>query len=99
MSCKYCEQYIRRALKEVEDFEKVCKILRLDPAKSSDWEAIVKGLSAIGQFGTIRLARQFDFVTNEEEFRLAALVGLHFYWMILDFWEEENARLLKEHTA
>lgn len=99
MACKYCQQYIERAYKEVEDFEKVCKILRLDPAKKSDWEAIVTGLVAVGQFGTIRLARQFDFVTDEEDFRLAALVGLHFYWMVLDFWEEQDEQRLKEQAA
>ena len=42
----------------------------------------------IGQFGTIRLARRFPFVTNEEEFLMVAEVGLHFYWMTLDFWQE-----------
>lgn len=92
MACKYCAQYIARAEREVEHFEDACRALRLDPKNSRDHEAIVRGLTNIGQFGTIRLARRYPFVTNEEEFRMVADVGLHFYWMTLDFWDEIRAR-------
>ncbi len=92
MVCRYCPLYIERAYKEVENFENACKVLKLDPKKKSDWEEIVKGLVAIGQFGTIRLARRYPFVTNEEDFLMVADVGLHFYWMTLDFWEEEREK-------
>ena len=51
MACKYCSQYIARAFKEVERFEDACRALRLDPKKSTDYEAIVRGLTGIGQFG------------------------------------------------
>ena len=92
MACKYCAQYIARAEREVEHFEDACRALRLDPKNSRDHEAIVRGLTNIGQFGTIRLARRYPFVTNEEEFRMVADVGLHFYWMTLDFWDEIRAK-------
>ena len=42
MACKYCADYIARGLKDVENFEKACEALRLDPHKQSDWEAIVR---------------------------------------------------------
>ena len=98
MACQYCAQYIARAFAEVAHFEDACRVLRLDPRASRDYEAIVRGLTGIGQFGTIRLARRFPFVTNEEEFRMVADVGLHFYWMTLDFWDEirEKERLARE---
>ena len=92
MACKYCSDYIARALREVEHFEDACRVLRLDPNNPRDHEDIVRGFAGIGQFGTIRLARRYPFVTNEEEFRMAADVGLHFYWMTLDYWEEIRAR-------
>ncbi len=88
MSCKYCAMYVSRALASVENFEKACELLHFDPKKKEDEEAIVKAFAAIGQFGTIRLARAFPWVTNEEEFHMVTLVGLHFYWMLLDAWEE-----------
>ena len=68
MACKYCADYIARGLKDVENFEKACEALRLDPHKQSDWEAIVRAMVMIGQFGTIRLARRFPFVTDEKTF-------------------------------
>ena len=99
MACKYCSQYIARAFKEVERFEDACRALRLDPKKTSDYEAIVRGLTGIGQFGTIRLARRYPFVTNEEDFRMVAEVGLHFYWMTLDFWDEIREKEALERQA
>ncbi len=80
--------YVSRALKGVENFERACELLHFDPKKKEDEEAIVKAFAAIGQFGTIRLARAFPWVTNEEDFHMVTLVGLHFYWMLLDAWEE-----------
>ena len=99
MACKYCSQYIARAFKEVERFEDACCALRLDPKKTSDYEAIVRGLTGIGQFGTIRLARRYPFVTNEEDFRMVAEVGLHLYWMTLDFWDEIREKQALERQA
>ena len=80
MACKYCADYIARGLKDVENFEKACEALRLDPHKQSDWEAIVR---------TIRLARRFPFVTDEKTFLMVARTALNFYWMTLDFWEDK----------
>ena len=92
MSENYAALYVKRAFREVPDFERACKILKLDANDPAQYPAIVKALCAIGQFGTIRLARKFPFVTNEEEFRLTALVGLRFYWVVLDFWDEEREK-------
>ena len=89
MACKYCADYIARGLKDVENFEKACEALRLDPHKQSDWEAIVRAMVMIGQFGTIRLARRFPFVTAEKTFLMVARTALNFYWMTLDFWEDK----------
>ena len=89
MACKYCADYIARGLKDVENFEKACEALRLDPHKQSDWEAIVRAMVMIGQFGTIRLARRFPFVTDEKTFLMVARTALNFYWMTLDFWEDK----------
>ena len=83
MASKYAAQYIERAKREVKNFEVACRVLQFDPEKES-----VTSMVGIGQFGTIRLARRFPFVTNEEEFLMVAEVGLHFYWMTLDFWQE-----------
>lgn len=91
MSCKYCAEYIRRALKTVENFERACVLLRLDPKKKQDEEAIVKALVGIGQFGAIRLARRYPWITDETEFHLVTIAGLHFYWLTLDAWEEFRA--------
>lgn len=88
MASKYAAQYIERAKREVKNFEVACRVLRFDPEKESDFDAVVTSMVGIGQFGTIRLARRFPFVTNEEEFLMVAEVGLHFYWMTLDFWQE-----------
>lgn len=88
MASKYAAQYIERAKREVKNFEVACRVLRFDPEKESDFDTIVTSMVGIGQFGTIRLARRFPFVTNEEEFLMVAEVGLHFYWMTLDFWQE-----------
>ena len=71
MASKYAAQYIERAKREVKNFEVACRVLRFDPEKESDFDAIVT-----------------SFVTNEEEFLMVAEVGLHFYWMTLDFWQE-----------
>ena len=92
MTCKYCEQYIERARTSVPNFEKACVALKLDPSRASDYEEIVKALTGIGQFGTIRLARRFPFVTDEEVYRMVADTGLRFYWMTLDFWDEIRAQ-------
>lgn len=88
MASKYAAQYIERAKRDVKNFEQACRVLRFDPEKESDFDAIVTALAGIGQFGTIRLARRFPFVTDEEHFLMVADVGLHFYWMTLDFWQE-----------
>ena len=88
MASKYAAQYIERAKRHVKNFKKACRVLRFDPEKESDFDAIVTALAGIGQFGTIRLARRFPFVTDEEQFLMVADVGLHFYWMTLDFWQE-----------
>ncbi len=88
MASKYAAQYMERAKKEIKNFEAACRILNFDPGKESDYEPIVKAMVGIGQFGTIRLARRFPFVTDEEQFLMVADVGLHFYWMTLDFWQE-----------
>ena len=93
MASKYAAQYIERAKREVKNFEVACRVLRCDPEKESDFDAIVTSMGGIGQFGTIRLARRFPFVTNEEEFLMVAEVGLHFYWMTLDFWQEIRQKL------
>ena len=77
MASKYAAQYIERAKREVKNFEVACRVLRFDPEKESDFDAIVTSMVGIGQF-----------VTNEEEFLMVAEVGLHFYWMTLDFWQE-----------
>lgn len=92
MTENYAAEYVKRAFKEVPDFERACRILKLDANDPSQYAAIVKALCAIGQFGTIRLARKFPFVTNEEDFRLTALVGLRFYWVVLDFWDEKRKK-------
>ena len=59
MSCRYCAEYIRRADQRVKNFREACRILKLNPDKKEDEEAIVKALGGIGQFGSIRLARRF----------------------------------------
>lgn len=88
MSCRYCAEYIRRADQRVKNFREACRILKLNPDKKEDEEAIVKALGGIGQFGSIRLARRFPWVTDESEFHLVTIAGLHFYWMLLDAWED-----------
>lgn len=97
MACKYCAEYMRRAAK-IENFEAACAALRLDPKKESEWPVIVKSLGMIGQFGTIRLARRFPFVTDEDTFRMVAKVGLHFYWMMLDVWDELSVDYYRERA-
>lgn len=92
MASTYGAQYIARAKKEVENFELACRVLGFDPDKEADYDNIVKALKGIGEFGTIRLARRFPFVTNEEHFLMVADVGLHFYWMTLDFWQEKRQK-------
>ena len=87
MASKYAAQYIERAKREVKNFEVACRVY-MEIEKESGFDAIVTSMVGIGQFGTIRLARRFPFVTNEEEFLMVAEVGLHFYWMTLDFWQE-----------
>lgn len=87
MASKYAAQYIERARKEIRNFDEACRVLQFDPNRESDHENIVRALVGIGQFGTIRLARRFPFVTDEQEFLMVAKVGLHFYWMTLDFWQ------------
>lgn len=99
MACKYCAQYVARALKEVPNFEKACRALQLNPANPADAENILKSMGQIGQFGTIRLARKFPFVTDEAEFQMVARTALEFYWMLLDFWEEQRAAERKERAA
>lgn len=92
MSCRYCTEYVKRAMAGVENFERACEILHLDPKEKKDEEAIAKAFAAIGQFGSIRLARKFPWVTDEKEFHLVTVAGLHFYWMLLDAWEEIRAK-------
>ncbi len=91
MPSKYAAQYIERAKKEVENFDWACRVLRFDPDNPAQQDALVKALKGIGAHGTIRLARRFPFVTNETEFLMVADVGLHFYWLTLDFWQEKRA--------
>jgi len=98
MNCRYCADYIKRAHAEVADFERACQILKLDPRREEDFEAIIKALSAIGQFGAIRLARRYPWVKDESDFHLVTIVGLHFYWMTLDFWEEIRAQQAKQRA-
>lgn len=88
----YAEIYVKKALAEVENFELACGYLGYDPHDPQQYEIIVKSLCAIGQFGTIRLARKFPQVKNEEHFRLTHLVGLHFYWLVIDFWADRRAQ-------
>lgn len=90
MASKYAAQYIERAKKEIENFDQACRILQFDPDRQAEYDTIVRALFNIGQFGTIRLARRFPFVTDEAEFLLVADVGLRFYWMTLDFWQNER---------
>lgn len=90
MASKYASQYIARAKKEIKNFEAACRVLQFEPDRESEHEAIVKAFAGIGQFGTIRLARRFPFVTDEAQFLMVAEVGLHFYWMTLDFWQEKR---------
>ena len=72
--------------------------MKLDPNRESQWPAIVKALGMIGQFGTIRLARRFPFVTDEKTFLMVARVGLEFYWVMLDVWDEESVVYYKEQA-
>lgn len=88
----YAEIYVKKALAEVEDFERVCGFLGYDPHRPEEYETIVKSFCAIGQFGTIRLARKFPQVKNEDNFRLTHLVAMHFYWMVIDFWADRRAK-------
>lgn len=88
MTCRYCAEYIRRADKRVENFREACRILKLNPDSKEDEETIVRAFASIGQFGSIRLARRYPWVTDEAEFHLVTIAGLHFYWMLLDTWEE-----------
>ena len=88
MASKYAAQYVERAKKDIPHFEEACRVLQFDPNKPAEYERIVKALVNIGQFGTIRLARRFPFVTDEAQFLMVAEVGLLFYWMTLDFWQE-----------
>ena len=41
MASKYAAQYIERAKREVKNFEVACRVLRFDPEKESDFDAIV----------------------------------------------------------
>ena len=90
MTTRFCAEYIRRAREKIAHFEEACRALQLDPAKESQWPAIVKALGMIGQFGTIRLARRFPFVTDEKTFAMVAQAGLEFYWVMLEVWDEES---------
>lgn len=104
MTCKYCAQYIALAFKEVPGFREACAIIGMDPSNPADFEKIFDALAGIGQFGTIRLARAFPHVTDEEQFRTVAKAGLHFYWMVLDFWadqrkKEAEAKLVEHNQA
>ncbi len=98
MTTKFCAEYIRRARGKVAHFDEACAALKLDPNKESQWPAIVKALGMIGQFGTIRLARRFPFVTDEKTFLMVARVGLEFYWVMLDVWDEESVVYYKEQA-
>lgn len=97
--CKYCRDYIERARREVEHFDEACQCLRLDPDNPRDAVAIVRGLRGIGAHGAIRLARQFPFVTDEAQFAMCTQVGLHFYWMTLDFWQEMRDKQAAQQKA
>ena len=99
MSCRYCAEYIRRAKSQVKNFREACRILKLDPDKSEDEEAIVKAFAGIGQFGSIRLARRYPWVTDEAQFHLVTIAGLHFYWMLLDAWEDIRSEEAKKASA
>ena len=92
MPGKYSAQIIERAKREVEHFDEACRCLELDPDKPAQWDSIIKGLRGIGAHGSIRLARQYPFVTDEALFEMCTRVGLHFYWMTIDFWEEMRAK-------
>lgn len=96
MTCKYCAQYIALALKKVPGFTQACAIIGLDPCNPADFERIYDSLAGIGQFGTIRLARAFPHITDEEQFRTVAKAGLHFYWMVLDFWADQRKKEVEE---
>lgn len=41
MASKYAAQYIERAKRDVKNFEQACRVLRFDPEKESDFDAIV----------------------------------------------------------
>lgn len=92
MACKYCAEYIRLAFTEVPGFEAACTVIGMNPKNPADYERIFDALAGIGQFGTIRLARAFPSVTDEEQFRTVAKAGLHFYWMVLDFWADQRKK-------
>ncbi len=98
MTTKFCAEYIRRARRKIEHFDEACAALKLDPNRESQWPAIVKALGMIGQFGTIRLARRFPFVTDEKTFLMVARAGLEFYWVMLDVWDEESVVYYKEQA-
>lgn len=92
--CKYCADFIRKGLEKVPHFEEVCAILRLDPKKRKDQSEIVPALTSIGQFGTIRLARKYPFVTDEAQFQMVARTALEFYWLVLD----ERSEIVRRET-
>lgn len=93
---KYGPVYIQKAFETVQHFREVCGYLGYNPEDPSQFDAIVKALCDIGQFGTNRLARKYPQVNNEENFRLTSRVALNFYWMVLDFWDEQNAEQIKK---
>lgn len=84
----YCTGYVERALKEIEEFRYCCSVLQMNPDNPAEHKKIMKAFCAIGQFGTIRLARKFPEVKNEKDFLLLYRIGLRFYWMVLDCWDE-----------
>lgn len=90
--CKYCRRYIELAQEKISGFREACASLQYDPAKTRDHIDIVRAFLEIGQFGTIRLARKYPFITDEAEFKRIHHAGLEFYWMVLDVWEELAGR-------
>ena len=48
MASKYAAQYIERAKRDVKNFEQACRVLRFDPEKESDFDAMVTALAGIG---------------------------------------------------
>jgi len=97
--CKYCAEFVRKGLAKVPHFEEVCAILHLDPKKRQDQSEIVQALASIGQFGTIRLARKYPFVTDEAQFQMVARTALEFYWLVLDARAEIVKREAEVKTA